>query len=303
MTDTPPTPQDYPTTTALRKVRGKGLDNPSHVIRDWLQRSPTEPSLAKRWLEGKVAVHLHLRIRSEGGELENGDLCLAFYPASVCDFALADDSRICIGLKTKRTCPDFAGVDHEPERWMYGTMLVNPVDPVEDREGMVFGLPAFVRLSLLDGCTMPSRDALEPIPRQFFEAGGRGADRELRGAAVAFSVEKGELADEVVEGAPQVVGKVSEEKAESQWRLPFDFDGEDILAAVRPELGFDYEGLALGCGPLVESGRLRIEDVQMLVCPLDFGPWAAEAGTHGSIGSVSALTNADDSCERTVKPT
>jgi hypothetical protein len=274
-------PRDRPVSIPDRglEVGGEEVDDILNRACELGQRLCWEPPVPKRWLKEQIAVHVHVRLWPARRECEPRDVCVAFYPPSVCDSALQDGAGVVVRHEVQRSGTGAARVAEVAERWMDHAMLVHVVEPCNYVEKVTVPvcLPGVIRLQLLDDCPVGLSDAVEPRGDDALELRRGVANGELgffaRRAVVG---ESGELADEVVECGAEVVGVVAEQEAEMGRRLPDDLDRENVLFGVRPELGPDFIGLSFSGVPFVEGGRFGIEDAQVLVCPIELGAGAVQ---------------------------
>jgi hypothetical protein len=88
--------------------------------------------------------------------------------------------------------------------------------------------------------------------------------------SVLPGVEAGEVVDEVVEGRPEVVQHVPDHRSPPRhWRLPDDFDIEEVVAGLRLEMVGD----SVRAGVDVPLG-FRDERGQVFLAPLELGDTA-----------------------------
>ena len=236
------------------------------------------PRIAERYMAGDLQIHLHLRL----SEPKIGDFCTVLERSEVDSVAFPDSEATEI-YREGGTQPLFA------PRLRHGTgecpheaqtlMTVYTGQFVEDQKVVVSTL---VRLQLMDSCAYlrVHRPDLVHTRPDVVPAGGtpvglleglpiatdREADRPLGGVAGALG---GESPGEVVQSAPHVLERVSDDYAEKRRRLLKNLSIKDVLATVR--VGLVGNSIRLYS---VEGGKLVAENFQMLTCPTQL-----EAGT------------------------
>jgi hypothetical protein len=286
-----------------RREQGNG---PFDAAREFGQYTCLEPSIPDCWLEGRLVVHLHMRVRASGCEREPCDVCVSFNPSPAGEAVAPHGSGVLVGSEPNVSGRLKAHIDHVAERWMDEAVLVHLVEPVQDAEKVVVrASPALVRLMLLDDCTVLRSNALEQGVFSFSEPLARPTNWVFGGGAVAGRVgQTRELADEMIERGAQVVGEVSEEQAKKWRRLVDDFDCEDILTTARPELAVDFVGWSLGQPARIEGDGLLVEGVEMFVGPFELCDRGGEVGDGGHAAPETVPTDRAstvDKCARTVR--
>lgn len=207
------------------------VDNPQY-LRDGEPWHFFWGSLAEAYAEAGVEVHVHFRAGFvEGGVA--GDWCAVFNrtPAHELDlvgYVVAGDHEA-------------KGVRREKDE-VGQSVFIHSVKLVEPPKGVGFGvpLPSRVRLQPLDNCLGVWLDAPKHVvefARILLDEDGKpGVAFDAAGHRSSLIRGDSEFKDEVVEGAPEVVEAVSDNKAKFGRRRVKHFNPYDLLRAIN--IGF-----------------------------------------------------------------
>jgi hypothetical protein len=246
-------------------------------------------SVAKRWMDGEIALHAHLWVRSVLGEVYAENLCLLFQRNRlVRDFVVQDDGvRVGADNVLERSSTGKQHLAHE------GTVLVDVGEEAEDSEFVMDGVltpcPATVRLRFLDECPCASVgvDSVEGAGATFGVLGMSDIVVELLPVGVdgegipligPITFQEDELPDEVVQGGSKVLDGVAANQTESRrsgqlvsrW-----VDVQDVPGSVKGVLKPKSLGIRLE-----EGAKFLVQNVQVFVGPTEFQPGTVERRTH-----------------------
>ena len=260
-------------TRRLREVGCEVLDRLPDQLVDRGDNACTHPLIAEGYLEGRLCLHVHLRVRLGDGDLHQ--LCAVMEATAGCGDpnGVARQGDWLPGVVKHKDCAGKEVSAHVAVHWVDDAVLIGVGQPRKQGEDVV---PAPVRsvvgLRALDECPVGVRQLAKPLLNLAWGSfGGCTPDWERDFAIGPFAVEQGELPDEMVQGVPSVLGEVSEDRAEPERGWLSDANTQDVRTYVRVELGHDF--IRLG---RKEGARLDIEREQVLVCPREFGAGAVQ---------------------------
>jgi hypothetical protein len=263
----------------------EATDVPTQVL-DGAERNLLRGRVAKRWLDGKSALHAHLWVRSRLGEAHTDKLCLLYQRERlVRDPVVHEDGiRVEVNDVSERGRAGNHQLAHE------GTVLVGVGEEGEDNEFVTDGVfaqfPAVVRLRFLDECPClaVNGDALQGTGG--FLGGSDAAVevvdvegyRELGRSAGSVSFQQDELPNEMIQAGPDVLDGVAANQTESRrrrQRLSGWVDEHDVPGSVKGVL----EELSVGIR-LEEDAKFLVQNVQVFVGPTELEPGAFERRTQ-----------------------
>jgi hypothetical protein len=225
-------------------------------------------SLAEAYAEAGVEVHVHFRASFVKGGVA-GDWCAAFNrtPSHEFDFVgnvvAGDDESKGLGCEK-----DEVG---QP-------VLVHVFKLVEPPKGVGLGkLPSRVRLQPLDNCLSTWIDAPKHVvefARILVEEDGKpGVAFDAAGYRSPLVTGNGKFKDEVIEGAPEVVEAVSDNKAKFGGRRVGHFNPYDLLGVVN--IGFTPSSVRAFFDPGSDFGFKAVQVIERSLEP----PFVVES--HG----------------------
>ena len=265
----------------------EATDVPTHVL-DGAERD-LHGDVAKRWLNGKSALHAHLWVRSRLGEAHTDKLCLLYERERlVRDAVVLDD-----GIRVEANEVLERGSTREGHLAHEGTVLVGVGKTGEDDEFVMGGVfaqfPAVIRLRFLDECPClaVNGDALQGTGAFLGIFGGSDTavevvdvcgHRELGPSAGSVSFQQDELPNEMIQASPEVLDGVAANQTESrrrQQRLSRWVDAHDVPGSVKGV----FEELSVGIR-LEEDAKFLVQNVQVFVGPTELEPRAFERRTQ-----------------------
>lgn len=119
------------------KVGSELADHAAGVVEDLAQCCASQRAFTERYVEGQIAVHLHLGLRSERRDLDPYYVCAVLHAPRRGDPALADDPGVAVGDEPKVELT--VGPD-EAEGWVHDLVFVLVGEPVEQGERVRVGL-------------------------------------------------------------------------------------------------------------------------------------------------------------------
>src|SRR5215207_4000240 len=242
-------------------------------------------SVAKGWLDGKLALHAHLWVRSRLGEARADNLCLLYQRERLVRNSVLHDFgvRVAVDDVSERGSAGEHQLTHE------GTVLVGVGEEGEEAEfvnvGVLAHYPAIVRLRFLDECPClaVNGDALQGTGAFLGVFGGSDAavevvDVEGYGepgpSAGPVSFQQDELPNEMIQAGSEVLDSVAANQAESRrrrQRLSRWVGEHDVPGSVKGVL----KNLSLGIS-LEEDAKFLVQNVQVFVGPIELEPGAVE---------------------------
>ncbi len=200
--------------------------------------SGTWPSLAKRYIESDIALHVHVQFWPRENA-ESRDFCVVFE----CAISDADLLKSCSGLTWPEVVEACIGDD---------AYQVNELVPVivrqfiEDREGIIFGLPvpSLKRLFVLNDCLIFRRDQANilldggrELPTDgISEVVSVTKNRPLDVLIHDFVVASHKLAGHIVESASRMVEVLPDKRTTRVRRLSPRERPDDQIAGLRCEV-------------------------------------------------------------------
>jgi hypothetical protein len=261
------------------------LDGLSHLPESWHERLSGDGTwdprtLAERYAEAEVAIHVHLRLKTAvvGLETDLRDYCIVFeQPAGLdADLSVARDA---LGGDNLELC--FVGDESDDgDR----SVLVGIGERVEDGEWMrVRVVPSVVRLRLVKNCDQVLGDAPEHGGRLGLPVLPGAADRE---SALVVGIER-QFVGELIEGGPKTMNGVTGDYS------PFDngdrlenLEPKQVLRSLRIRLSVDpVETFAL---LFKEPLASLVERVQVLYRPIDLREDRHDVGRLGRHEGVTS---------------
>ena len=255
----------------------ESFNDPDDVLLDQSEIGDAESvfRIAKRYLDGLVTLHLHLRVRSGGPDSDAHEFC-GVVASDRGDVAHVKDlSYVFAPLREPRELAREAAfaadveIHRERERLREGTanmdkpVLVHIVQPIEmDQVRLRRAFSVAVGLSSLDSCPIirayaaksPASVPLIPLPAF--------VDGVLRAPSGATAPEVDELPDEIVKRGPQVVAELPDDEPDTGVG-EFAPDAEDIFARIALEVSDDAAIYLVKPGE--ERGDFFVERAQVLV--------------------------------------
>jgi len=248
------------------EIRLELLNDYPRNLRQVLDMPEPVTPLANRYADGHVAVHVHLGIRRKGLNLESEKRCAVFEAAEWQEL-LGDDLA---GASDETDRNSISGILQDGQRCVDDLVFVHVRETTKEGEvGVLRPVRSLIRLNALDDCPMPWGHAIEALRGLRAEVVGVVGDGERVVTPRLAAVEVHKLPDEVVKCGSGVVDDVSDDHAESERRLVFDYGVDDVVAAIRVEVG-NREGdwLAL---VRKEGVNLPLQQIEMFVCPRELG--------------------------------
>jgi hypothetical protein len=188
-------------------------------------------SLAEAYAEEGVEIHIHFRAGSVEGRV-TGDWCAIFNRTPSQDFDFVG-GVVAGGDESK-------GIGREKDE-VGQPMLVHVFKLVEPPKGVRLStLPTRVRLQPLDNCLSAWIDAPKHVVEfariLLNEDGKPGGAFDVAGHRSSLVTGDGEFKDEVIQGAPEVVEAVSNNKTEFGRRRAEHYDAQNLLRSIN--IGF-----------------------------------------------------------------
>src|SRR5215217_5162968 len=216
-------------------------------------------SLAEAYAEDGVEIHIHFRAGFvEGGVA--GDWCAIFNRTPSQDFDFVG-GVVAGGDESK-------GIGREKDE-VGQSMLVHVFKLVEPPKGVGLStLPTRVRLQPLDNCLSASIDAPKHVVEfariLLNEDGKPGGAFDVAGHRSSLVTGDGEFKDEVIQGAPEVVEAVSNNKTEFGRRRAEHFDAQNLLRSIN--IGFGSSSVRAFFDP---GSNFGFKAVQVIECSLE----------------------------------
>jgi hypothetical protein len=179
-------------------------------------------SIAEHYMESRLIFHWHLRVWPVDKQRDAGDFCarLERSPDESVSGEVSSSGDLAIGAVVLKLGPKPRSCS---EGGLNASVLVVVVEVSEKSQWMrPRSLPGVVRLQQLDSCTVVVADALQEIGAVLVEVPTIRADREGCAAttsAATPAVYEGQLVDQVVEGTPEVMGRISNHQSPPTRRL------------------------------------------------------------------------------------
>ena len=245
-------------------------------------------SVAKRWIDGKIGLHAHLRVRSRLGEAYSDNLCLLFQRKRLeRDFVVEHH-----GIRVKAKDVSERGFTGEHHLAHEGAVLVDVGEACEEGEFVQFGglveQPAAVRLHFLDEfpCASVGVDSVQGARASFRVLGMSNIGIELllvgidgEGIPLVGSVplQEHELPNDMIQDGSKVLDGIAANQAESRRRQFVSrwVDQHDVPGSVKGVLGAESLGITVE-----EDAKFLVQNVQVFVGPIEFQPGAVERRTH-----------------------
>jgi hypothetical protein len=261
----------------------EATDIPTHML-DGVERD-LRGDVAKRWLNGKSALHAHLWVRSRLGEAHTDKLCLLYQRERLVRDAVFHD----FGIRGDANEVVERGPAGKDQLAHEGTVLVGVGEEVEDGEFMMGGVltpcPATVRLRFLDACPCASVGVYSVegagaafgvlrMPDVGVELPLVDIDGERVPPVGHVPLQEDELPNEVVQGGSRVLDGVATNQTESLWRrqrLGRWVGKYDVPGSVKGVL----KDLSVGIR-LEEDAKSLIQYAQVFVGPTELEPGAFE---------------------------
>lgn len=270
-----------------RKVKPKVVkDKLADEVSNVPQSSDPNASAAKRYLDGELALHIHVPRNSIGrAQYLNPDgICAVFQSAG------PDSHFDNHAIETAHVDSDIGGSTH----WrgqscrVDDAMFVAVPKRGEDAEFVTLrSAPSFVRLSRLNDCNMTRIDAFQSVRPVavpcmsflfLFSRFLQHTDGELIPVGWPVSGQANELPDQMVEAGTHVMNRLASDNAEAGRRVPDILVGEDLPFSPLVWLRGDFVGVAFDV-----IGKFVSEEIQLLLRPVELGPTTFQRGaTHGA---------------------
>jgi hypothetical protein len=287
-----------PSLTPVKEWRGRleklietlneATDVPAHMP-DGAERD-LHGDVAKRWLDGKSALHAHLWVRSRLGEAHTDKLCLLYQRKRLVRSAVFYDAGIRRVDANEFVEPDRAREEHLAHE---GTVLIGVGETGEDTKFVLVGdfaqFPAVVRLRFLDKCPClaVNGDALQGTGVFLGILGGSDTNVEVVDvcgygefgpSAGSVSFQEDELPNEMIQAGSDVLDNIAANQTEPRrWRQRLNgwVDTHDVPGSVKGM----FEELWVG-KRLEEDGKFLVQNVQVFVGPTELEPGAFERRTQ-----------------------
>lgn len=259
-------------------------DELANEIPDSPKSSHPDVSSAERYLNGELALHIHMSRTAVGSaddsQSEGG--CLVFQTTGLKD-ELKSDAVETSQIK-RDICPR--------PLWRGESCRVNDAVLIgipKGREEAEFvplrPAPSLVRLSRLDECNVRRRDPLQSVGPLTIPSGSlllglrrflQEADGELVSSVWTVPGSEYKLPDQMVETRAHVVDSLPSDNAESSGGMSNVLVGEHLQCAPLIWLRGDAIGAAFDV-----IGKFFSEEIQLLLRPIEFGPTPFQrSGTH-----------------------
>lgn len=280
MTD-PRTPQPAQRPSDLRVSRGRsdvdeeGLQLGEDHVLDVVPKAPQrlKHGSARRWpfwvesyVEGRVEVHLHYRVRASDHRLHEVEKCAIF-----------ERANLDIGVAPTQVDPPQVS-DGDPGNLTYGpgdvavSVEVDPTQLVYQGERMLSRICSVVRLQGLDNCPRSPFDPTE-LPRATSGVRlGLGEDGKL-GLAGSLTTGASQAVGQTVEARPQSSDYIANRLGEGRGRLAIDVTADDeVQVALREQRMWLYlSDCSVGLRR-EEALDLPLNLLEMLVCSVEPAP-------------------------------
>lgn len=203
-------------------------DHPLDAVQSSVEEGLWEP---ERWLDGRLAVHVHLWSGTHWFAGSTHHLCAIFQQTVMVEDDLSAIASIIIRGQPESGIND-AGL-HGDTAWVDHPMLVHIREIAQPFERFS---PGMVRLKALDDCPVFAANPLDPA----FDAAGRPAfvrrdDRKLC-AARFDAIQQGQLPNELIKGGAQIMNKLSEDHPDHRRRFLEELRSKDVGALLGLEL-------------------------------------------------------------------
>jgi hypothetical protein len=265
----------------------EATDVPTHML-DGAERGLRD-HVAKRWLDGKSALHAHLWVRSRLGEAHTDKLCLLYQRERLVRDAVFHDD----GIRVEANEVFERGPAREDDLAHEGTVFVGVGEEGEDGKLVIGGglasERATVRLRFLDECPCASVgvDSVEGAGAAFgvlrmpdvgVELPLLGIDGERVPLVGLVPLQEDELPNEVVQGGSGVLDGVTANQTEplrrgqrlSRWVGVYDVPGS--VKGVLKDLSVGIR--------LEEDAKFLVQNAQVFVGPTELEPGAFERRTQ-----------------------
>jgi hypothetical protein len=284
----PPNKEQRKRLEELIETVDEATDVPTHML-DGAERDLPRDYVAKRWLNGKSALHAHLWVRSRLGEAHTDELCLLYQRKRLVRDAVVHDD----GIRVKANDVLERGPAREDHLAHEGTVLVGVGEEGEDDEFVTSGVfeqfPAIVRLRFLNDCPClaVNGDALQGTGAFLGIFGGSDTAvevvdvdgyGELGPSAGPVSFQQDELPNEMIQAGSEVLDSIAANQTESRRRrrLVGRWVGEhDVPGSVKGVL----KDLSVGIR-LEEDAKFLVQNAQVFVGPTELESGAVERRTH-----------------------
>jgi hypothetical protein len=231
--------------------------------------------LSKRYIDGELRLHLHMKLR-----LERTELC-AIYKVAVLGSGGHPQRNSHgwvsseVGMTTPREAPEIQaqcleGTEHGNQE----SVFVSDVHLVDLPESFV--CTSLVRFDLLEKLHSLCPKAVFHSLNFGFIGLGVPLDREVVLIAQTGVTGLKETSDDVIEGRPQVVEDVANHGSPLGIRIPVDVDGRNALAGIQITIGKEDIRVAAS-----EFDQLGLQLIDVMVGPFDLGVYRDEEVWHG----------------------
>lgn len=229
-------------------------------------------SLPERYIEGRIAFHVHIGIRSHGADPDLYNVCAVFYPIESFDLLALREFQM--------------GLNARQDYWEQHPVLVELPEGVEQRQ-QLWAVPSLVRLAPLDERNRCIADPIE-LPVPFVPRLPPGARRPrleslagLRAAygegvfAVGFTAaEMHDLPNEVIKRRAKIVDDLSDDDRPASNRvwLPSGIQAKDVATGSLISLHENGEGHRI----LSEALDFGIQRSQLIARTVNLRPNSPE---------------------------
>jgi hypothetical protein len=260
--------------------RPGAFDEPLDEIEDPSEALGRGPTLAETYGDGKLGIHLHLRVRVGKGVADPQNLCAVIEPPHrVLEFSDPHTSgRDEIEVLLRR-------LQRKGHGWLRRSMLVRIGEVGEHGERRFVGAALCpIGLNRIDACPVLLGDAPEhPVADAWGSAltpapvaRSRRANGELVVPTRLPAAEDDQLPNEMVQRGPKVLDKIPEKQPPFGVRLSQDFQGadlDDLTARLCSGFALDLVDDLVRWWTRDETVDLLVQGVQMETCPLDLCQW------------------------------
>ena len=249
-------PRRYPTSPRLREPSSdveswsETFDDPDDLGTHAVEILDDEPlfRIAQGYLDGRVTLHLHLRIRAAGDDPDPCEFC-AVVASDRGDVLHVKDLRYVFDAddvpreRAKEVAFSIEGIDRGALRHdasdMDVPMLVYVVEPREEGEIVVRrAFSSVVGLDRLDRCPIIRAYSAERHPPLLAIPLPAYVDGELRLSRGTAAAELHELPDEIVKRGPQVVAELPDDEPDTGFG-ELAAEAYDVLAGLALEVSND----------------------------------------------------------------
>jgi hypothetical protein len=217
-------------------------------------------SLAEAYAEVGVEIHVHFRAGFVGGGVA-GDWCAVFNRTPTHEFDFVGD--VVAGDDEAK------GLGREKDE-VRESVLVHVFKLVEPPKRVDLSkLPSRVRLQPLDNCLSAWIDAPKHVvefARILLDEDGKPGDAfDVAGHRSSLVTGDGEFKDEVIQGAPEVVEAVSNNKTEFGRRRAEHFDAHNLLRSIN--IGFGPSSVRAFFDPGINFGFKAVQVIERSLEP------------------------------------